>query len=101
KNRNTRPPSTAPNAPPIVNNGASVPPDVPLPREIDQEIYFSKPSVAITASGAPPCRSHLILSYPTPIVFGEKYPTTPMATAPMAGNHIQCTGRRSNISSIQ
>ena len=32
RDRATAPPSSAPSPPPIVNSGASVPPDVPLPR---------------------------------------------------------------------
>ena len=36
-----RPPSAAPSPPPMVNSGASVPPEVPLPSEIDQETNFS------------------------------------------------------------
>ena len=34
-------PSNAPMAPPMVSNGASVPPDVPLPKEIDHDTNFS------------------------------------------------------------
>ena len=33
-------PASAPSAPPIVNNGASVPPEVPLPSAIDHEMNF-------------------------------------------------------------
>src|SRR5262245_53856777 len=35
-------PITAPTPPPIVKSGASVPPDVPLPSEIDQDTNFSE-----------------------------------------------------------
>src|SRR5437588_11652804 len=33
-------PRKTPQAPPMVNSGANVPPDVPLPREMDQESNF-------------------------------------------------------------
>ena len=33
-------PHTTPNPPPMINSGASVPPDVPLPSEIDHERNF-------------------------------------------------------------
>lgn len=46
-------PIATPQPPPIVNNGASVPPEVPLPREIDQEMNFQRQS-AITALPAMP-----------------------------------------------
>src|SRR5215470_23660 len=34
-------PNSAPTPPPMVNNGASVPPDVPLPRYTDQDTNLS------------------------------------------------------------
>src|SRR5689334_24749042 len=39
------PPPASPSAPPIVHNGASVPPDVPLESEIDHETNFNSPSM--------------------------------------------------------
>ena len=39
-------PSSAPSPPPIVNNGASVPPDVPLPRYTDHEMNLSTTSTS-------------------------------------------------------
>jgi hypothetical protein len=43
-------PISAPSAPPMVNNGASVPPDVPLPSAIDHDRNF------ITHRNASACR---------------------------------------------
>ena len=65
-------PSNTPKAPPIVNNGASVPPEVPLPREITQEIYLRKQRESNIANGKFPFSKSCILSYPTPIVSGAK-----------------------------
>ncbi len=42
-----------------VNNGASIPPEVPLPSEMDQDKYLNIPSVAIHRQWAPiPFNSH-------------------------------------------
>src|SRR5438045_7564239 len=50
-NRRAAPaPSSAPIAPPIVNSGASVPPLVPLPSAIDQDMNFHRHSVATKPS---------------------------------------------------
>src|ERR1700730_16257968 len=40
-----------------------------------------------------------MLSYPTPRPRGKNRPPTPMPSPPIAGHHIQCTWRCSNISS--
>src|SRR3546814_1588916 len=82
-------PNKAPAAPPIVSMGASVPPEVPLPREIDQEISFKKQSINSTCMVASPEIAVEIFSYPTPRVLGAIYPTMPTAIAPNAGHHIQ------------
>src|SRR5690606_39773451 len=47
-------PNASPVAPPIVNNGAKVPPDVPLPKEIDHEINFNTPKPNIICNGILP-----------------------------------------------
>ena|SRR6266496_533791 len=45
-------PNNTPNAPPIVNKGARVPPDVPLPKETDHDKNFNKhkPNTRLIAS---------------------------------------------------
>src|SRR5690606_25046980 len=47
-------PSNAPAAPPMVSNGASVPPDVPLPSDTTHEMNFRKQSDNNIAMGSPP-----------------------------------------------
>ncbi len=55
-------PITAPSEPPIMNNGASVPPDVPLPSAITQEMNFSAPKLSSMARPKWPCTSASMLS---------------------------------------
>src|SRR6478735_4457612 len=64
--------SSAPAAPPIVNSGASVPPDVPLPSETDQDIYFRMDKDNKIDKGSSPFNKWRIFSYPTPMVSGAK-----------------------------
>ena len=73
----------------MINNGAMVPPEVPLASDIVQEINFITASDKAAKPNIDPLRTPLILSYPTPNVRGAKYPTTPIATPPIAGHHIQ------------
>jgi hypothetical protein len=60
----TRPalPIIAPSAPPIVNNGARVPPDVPLPNEIAQERNLNTHSITSARCVSEPLRRLVILS---------------------------------------
>ncbi|MNL40086.1 hypothetical protein D3C87_1624080 [compost metagenome] len=51
KNISIKAPKIAPPAPPIVKSGASVPPEVPLPRAIAQERNLKKHKFSISASG--------------------------------------------------
>ena len=51
---NTIIPSKAPVAPPIVNKGANVPPDVPLLNAITHEVYFRKHKISNILSGKAP-----------------------------------------------
>ena len=55
-------PITAPSEPPIVNNGASVPPDVPLTSAMTQDTNFSAPKVSSTVRPKCPCTSASMLS---------------------------------------
>src|SRR4051794_15110473 len=61
-------PEMDPMPPPIVNSGASVPPDVPLPSAIDQEISLAKQKKAKIVPDSEPSRMCSMLSYPTPRV---------------------------------
>src|SRR5690606_11217539 len=53
-------PNAKPVAPPMVNKGANVPPEVPLPREIDQETNFNTPKPKIICKGTFPVSRLLI-----------------------------------------
>ena len=67
-------PSARPMPPPMVNSGASVPPEVPLPREMDHEMNFIRIRYS-TNPTVKPCLLEmmaLMLSYPTPSVLGAK-----------------------------
>src|SRR4051812_19052135 len=86
-------PQIAPRPPPIVNSGASVPPDVPLPSATDQEISLEKKKKIKTGPDSEPSRMCSILSYPPPSVGGAATPKTPPTKPPIAGHHIQWTGR--------
>ena len=55
-------PNNAPIAPPIVSNGANVPPEVPLPNEIAQDKNFSKQRDSITCIGILPDSRSVIFS---------------------------------------
>jgi len=55
-----------------VNKGARVPPDVPLPSEIDQDTNLSTPRTSNACPPKSPERMRSMLSYPTPSVCGEK-----------------------------
>ena len=54
--------SNAPVAPPIVSKGASVPPEVPLPKEIAQETNFRIHSEKTICRGKAPDRTSIIFS---------------------------------------
>ncbi len=71
-------PIRAPSPPPIVNNGASVPPEVPLPRAIAQLTNLRITSKTRDVPTTLPPRMCRMLSYPTPNVRGSMYPTTPI-----------------------
>src|SRR5262245_12910568 len=67
----------APNAPPIISNGASTPPDVPDPSAKDQTSDFP---IRIPRRAGPttsPRNSSWIVSYPTPSTRGSTIPLTP------------------------
>ena len=64
-------PNNAPVAPPMVNKGANVPPDVPLPKAIAHEVNFNRHNERINCIGMLPDRISVIFSYPTPSVRGE------------------------------
>jgi hypothetical protein len=93
-------PRRHPIALPIVNNGASVPPDVPLPREIAQERNFQRHSEISMEMGSSPDSAFVMFSYPTPNVAGANVPIMPTASPPNAGHHIQWIGSFSKRSSI-
>ncbi|MNT62304.1 hypothetical protein D3C72_2000130 [compost metagenome] len=97
----TQVPNKAPVAPPIVKSGASVPPDVPLPKAIAQDRNLKKHKLSIKARVAFPESMLMMFSYPTPRVWGAKYPIIPTARPPIAGHHTQCIGSFSKVSSIQ
>ncbi len=82
-------PIKAPVAPPIVSKGASVPPEVPLPKEIAQDKNFKTHNESTTCIGIVPVRRSVMLLYPTPSVRGAKKPITPTAIPPIAGHHAQ------------
>ncbi|MNE06812.1 hypothetical protein D3C87_2131950 [compost metagenome] len=54
-------PKIAPAAPPIVNKGASVPPEVPLPKATDHERNLKKNKLRIRARGKLPDKTSVIL----------------------------------------
>lgn len=65
-------PNKAPVAPPIVSNGASVPPEVPLANATAHETNFNRQRDNTTFTGKLPERTFVIFSYPTPNVCGLK-----------------------------
>src|SRR6187402_1507426 len=96
KNFKTAIPITAPAAPPMVNNGAKVPPDVPLPNAIAHDMNLKIHKLSTSVNGHVPDKMPVMLSYPTPNVCGAKKPITPTARPPIAGHHIQWIGSSSN-----
>ena len=63
----------------------------PVRWDHDTNFSAARPAIAVTAR-FPDSMSEMF-EYPTPSVRGSKYPTTPTASPPIAGHHIQCTGR--------
>src|SRR5665213_3036037 len=82
----------------VVSNANTT--EVPRPSAIDHDTNLRITNASNTVFVKLPARMFEILSYPTPSVRGSKYPITPTTTAPIAGNHIQCTGNFSNPTSI-
>ena len=85
----------------MVNSGASVPPEVPLPSAIDHEMNFSTHRNSERADRQLPghdrprcCRS------PRPACAARSSRRCRPTRPPIAGHHIQCTGSFSNASSI-
>ena len=62
KNIKITAPVIAPAAPPMVNNGASVPPDVPLPRATAHDRNLKKHSRKTKSKGIVPDKMLMILS---------------------------------------
>jgi hypothetical protein len=56
------PPSSAPMAAPMVSSGASVPPEVPLPRARAQEVNLSRHSERMSCMGRRPERRWVMFS---------------------------------------
>lgn len=54
-------PNKDPKAPPMVSNGAKVPPEVPLPNEIAQEVNFNKNNDAKTGNANEPVSKSMML----------------------------------------
>src|SRR3954467_11532150 len=94
-------PNNPPVAAPIVNNGASVPPDVPLPKAMAHETNFNKQREITTLIGKVPERRSVILHCHIPSVRGAKYPIITTASPPIAGHHIQGILSFSKSSSIK
>ena len=73
-------PSRAPSAPPIMNIGASTPPDLPEPKESDQITVLTTKIPRTRPRLARPVRRLSITPYPTPSARGSTRPPSPMTT---------------------
>ena len=86
----------------MVKSGASVPPEVPLPSAIDQETNFSRrgrPARLMVSRPERMCVDVVVADAQR--VRRDDSPTSPTASPPSAGHHIQWMGSFSKASSTQ